>query len=88
MKFYGSNCVLCLHSTNSCHSETQKTVGRHFRLPGHDPHRDMVMLPLKVVGGGTFMRRAREKFYIRKLMTEKRLGVEEIEHGLNLDRGQ
>ena len=75
-------------ATQPCHSETQKTVGRHFRLPGHDPHRDMVMLPLEVVGGGTFMRRAREKFYIGRLMTEKRLGVEEIEHGLNLDRGQ
>jgi hypothetical protein len=48
----------------------------------------MVMLPLEVVGGGVFMRRARERFYIGKLQTEKRRGVEEVEHGLNLDRGQ
>ncbi len=69
-------------------ADTNKTISRHFRLPGHDPHRDMVMLPLEVVGGGTFMRRARERFYISQLQTEKRRGVEDVEHGLNLDRGQ
>ncbi len=48
----------------------------------------MVMLPLEVVGGGLFMRRARERFYIGRLQAEKRRGVEEIEHGLNMDKGQ
>ena len=48
----------------------------------------MVMLPLEVVGGGIFMRQAHKTFYINKLQTESRRGVEEIEHGLNLDGGQ
>jgi hypothetical protein len=75
-------------ATQPGQADTNKTVGHHFRLPGHVPHRDIVMLPLEVVGGGLFMRRARERYYIGKLQAEKQHGVEEIEHGLNMDRGQ
>ena len=46
------------------------------------------MLPLEVVRSDVFPRRARERFYIAKFETEKRLGVEEVEHGLNVDKGQ
>ena len=75
-------------ATQPGQADTPKTIGRHFRLPGHVPHRDIVMLPLEVVRNDVFLRRARERFYINKFETEKRLGVEEVEHGLNLDRGQ
>ena len=68
--------------------DTVKTVGRHFRLPGRNPHRDMIMLPIERVRGDLFLRKAREKFNIRKFNTEKRLGICEVEHGLNLDGGQ
>jgi hypothetical protein len=68
--------------------DTLKTIGRHFRLPGHVPKRDMIMLPLEVVRNDVFLRRARERFYIARFDTEKRRGVKEIEHGLNLDKGQ
>ena len=75
-------------ATQPGQADTQKTIGRHFRLPGHVAHRDMIMLPLEVVRGDVFLQRARERFYINKFQTEKRLGVEEVEHGLNLDKGQ
>jgi hypothetical protein len=65
--------------------DTTKPVGRHFRLPGHEPNRDMVMLPIERVRGDVFLRRARERFNILKFDTEKRLSVYELEHGLNLD---
>ena len=69
-------------------ADTTKPIGRHFRLPGHEPHRDMEMIPLEVVRGDVFLRRARERYYINLFDTEKRLGVDEVEHGLNLDPGQ
>ena len=75
-------------STQPGQVETRRTIGRCFRLPGHEPLQDMVMLPLEVVGGGIFMRQAHETFHVNKLQTESRRGVEEIEHGLNLDGGQ
>ena len=69
--------------------ETVKPVGRHFRLPGHQPHCDMVMLPIEVVSARVpFLLRARETYNIKKFKTEKRKGVLDIEHGLNLDKGQ
>jgi hypothetical protein len=71
-----------------CQAETTKPIGRHFRLPGHDPHRDMRVVPLEVVRGDIFLLRARERYYINLFGTEKRRGVEEVEHGLNLDQGQ
>ena len=75
-------------ATQAAQVDTVKTVGRHFRLPGHNPHRDMIMLPIERVRGDLFLRKAREKFNIRKFNTEKRLGICEVEHGLNLDGGQ
>ena len=69
--------------------DTTKPVGRHFRLPGHDPHGDMVMLPIERISDEEpFVRKARESFYIKLLNTKKLLPVTEIEHGLNLDKGQ
>ena len=35
-----------------------------------------------------FLLRSRERFNIWKFETEKRMGVHDIEHGLNLDPGQ
>ena len=76
-------------ATNPCQEDTNKPVGRHFRLPGHEPSRDMVMLPIELVqGGNIFLRRARETFNILKFRTEKQRGIGDIEHGLNLDPGQ
>ena len=69
--------------------DTVTPVGRHFRLPGHKVHRDLVMIPLEAISGrDPFLLRARETFNISKFRSEKMLGVEEIEHGLNLDGGQ
>ena len=70
-------------------ADTLKTVGRHFRLPGHEPHRDLVVLPIEIVSPrDPFLLRARESYNIRKFQTEKRMGILDIEHGLNLDAGQ
>ena len=66
-----------------------KPVGRHFRLPGHEAHSDLVMLPIELVSArDPFLLRAREAYNITKFKTEKRLGVFDIEQGLNLDEGQ
>jgi hypothetical protein len=76
-------------ATQNCHAETQKPVGRHFRLPGHQPHRDIQMLPIELLSArDVFLLRARETMNIAKFLTEKKKGVLDIEHGLNLDRGQ
>ena len=70
-------------------ADTVKTVGRHFRLPGHEAHRDLVMLPIEIVSPrDPFLLRARESYNIWKFQTEKRMGICDIEHGLNLDAGQ
>ena len=70
-------------------ADTIKTVGRHYRLPGHEPHRDLVMLPIEIVSArDPFLLRAREAHNIAKFQTEKRMGIFDVEHGLNLDRGQ
>ena len=76
-------------ATRNSQADTVKPVGRHFRLPGHDPHRDLVMLPIEIVSSrDPFLLRARESYNIWKFQTEKRMGVQDIEHGLNLDAGQ
>ena len=76
-------------ATQPCHEDTTTQVGRHFRLPGHDHHRDIVMLPIEIVSpSDTFLLKARETANILKFKTEKRKGVLDIEHGLNLDEGQ
>ena len=59
-------------ATQNCHKDTVKPVGRHFRLPGHDPHRDLVMIPIEIVSArDPFLLRARESYNIRKFGTEK-----------------
>ena len=69
--------------------DTVKAVGRHFRLPGHDPHRDMLMIPFeKISDSDPFIRKARESLYIDLFKTQKRKSVFDIEHGLNLQKGQ
>ena len=74
--------------TEQCHSDTVKPVGRHFRLPGHKPS-NMCMLPIeKVIAKDPFIRKARESFYIKLFRTLKFKSVYQIEHGLNLDKGQ
>ena len=72
-------------ATNQSQVDTDKPVGRHFRLGGHDDHRDLVMLPIEKIED-TFTRKAREAYLIKKFKTLKRLAVTEIEHGLNLSR--
>ena len=68
-------------------ADTVKPVGKHFRLPGHEPH--LVMLPIEIViPRDPFLLRARESYNIWKFQTEKRMGICDIEHGLNLDAGQ
>ena len=46
------------------------------------------MIPLEAISGrDPFLLRARETFNIIKFKSEKMLGVQEIEHGLDLDGG-
>ena len=76
-------------ATNPCQVDTVKPIGRHFRLPGHEAQRDMMMLPIELIRGSEiFLRRARGRFNIIKFKCEKRKGVTDLEHGLNLDPGQ
>ena len=54
-------CSLCLKNftirlgqhvgtaTQPCQADTVKPVGRHFCLPGHQAHCDLVMLPIEIV---------------------------------------
>ena len=55
-----------------CQDDTVKSVGRHFRLPGHIAHRHLVMLPIEVISAkDVFLLRARETFNISKFRAEK-----------------
>ena len=65
-------------------------LGRSTNVyPGHQAHSDLVMLPIEEVSSkDPFLLRARETFTTVGFKTEKRLGVTEPEHGLNLDKGQ
>ena len=74
-------------ATNRSQADTTKPVGVHFQLPGHNPERDMMMIPIEKITD-TFVRKARESLYIKIFKSLKRLPVGEIEHGLNLSRGQ
>ena len=48
-----------------------------------------VMLPIeKICDKDSFVRKDRESFYIKKFITRKKLPLSEIEHGLNLIKGQ
>ena len=76
-------------ATQPCQEETVKPVGRHFKLPGHVAHRDMKMLPIKIVSAkDPFLLKARERYNIIKFESEKFCDINQVEHGLNLDRGQ
>ena len=71
-----------------CHTDTNKSVGRHFRLPGHDISH-MKMLPIeKVSEKEPFLRKAREGYFIKLFQTQKKLSVLHIEHSLNVKKGQ
>ena len=64
---------------------TTKSVGVHFRGPGHS-HADMVALPIeKVRSKDRFVLEARERYWIDKYQTVKDKTVDVIEHGLNVD---
>ena len=73
-------------ATNQSQVDTEKPVGRHFRLGGHDVNRDLIMLPIEKIQD-SFIRKAREAYYIKKFKTLKRLSVTELEHGLNMSPG-
>ena len=76
-------------ATQPCQADTVKPVGRHFRLPGHEPHSDLVMIPIEKIGDKEpFLRKAREAYYIKLFSTQKKVSVFEIEHGLNIDKGK
>ena len=50
---------------------------------------DIVMLPIEIVSApDLFLFGARERYDIWKFETEKLMGGDDIEHGLNLDPGQ
>ena len=74
-------------ATNRSQIDTVKPVGCHFRLPGQRAERDLVMIPIEKIED-PYIRKAREAFYINKFNSLKRLSVTEIEHGLNMSRGQ
>ena len=76
-------------ATQPCHGETVKHVDRHFKIPGHVAHRDMKMLPIEIVSAkDPFLLKVRERYNIMRFESEKFYDVNEVEHGLNLDRGQ
>ena len=55
----------------------------------HEPHRNLFMLPVENIGNEEpFLRNACDAFYIKEFASQKRLTVMDIEHGLNLDKGQ
>ena len=70
-------------------SDTINPVGRHFQLLGHVAHRDIRMVPIELIPSkDIFLLRARERFNIVKFQSEKWRDVTEIEHGLNMNKGQ
>ena len=74
-------------ATQPSQSDTVKPVGAHFH--NHNPHTDMVMIPIeKIRDNEPFLREARESYYIKKFSALKTMPVTEIEHGLNLAKGQ
>ena len=69
--------------TQPSQASTTKTVGVHFRSPGHS-HSNMCFLPIeKVRCKNRFVLEAREAFWIKKYDSVKNKEVGEIEHGLN-----
>ena len=47
-----------------------------------------MLLIEKICDKDSFVRKDRESFYIKKFITRKKLPLSEIEHGLNLIKGQ
>ena len=71
-------------ATQPCHENTEKPVGVHFRMPGHD-HSHMVALPIERVSSKCrFVLEAHERYWIQKYSVLKTLSVENIESGLNM----
>ena len=68
-------------------SETETPVGRHFRLSGHNPNSDLIMIPIEKIEDN-FVRKAKESFHIKKFKLLKFKDISEIKHGLNLSVGQ
>ena len=72
-------------ATQQCQVNTSKPVGVHFRGAGHH-HGHMTFLPIeKVRSKDKFVMEAREAFWIKKYDSVKMLGVETIEHGMNIN---
>ena len=82
-RFIGHLCS----ATQRSQEDTVKPVGRHFRLPGHQPHTDIQFIPIEKISD-PFTRKARESFYIKTLKSLKKFDLSDVEHGLNLSRGQ
>ena len=71
-------------ATQPCHENTEKPVGVHFRMPGHD-HSHMVALPIEHVRSKCrLVLEARKRYWIEKYSVLKTLSVEDIESGLNM----
>ena len=76
-------------ATQPFHKDKVRPIGGHFQQAGHDPHNYLVMLPIeKICDNDSFVRKDRESFYIKKFSSRKKLLFSEIEHGLNLIKGQ
>ena len=61
--------------TNPAQANTTKPVGQHFRQPGHAVS-DMKVLPIEHVRSkDPWIRKVREKFYIKKLATLEPFGL-------------
>ena len=93
MEFYPLTHRLSQHigsATQPSQIDTTKSVGKHFRMQGHDVRSDLLFLPIEKISKGAepFLRKARESFFIKKFQTLKMSPVDIIEHGLNLDKGQ
>ena len=57
-------------ATNRSQADTVKPVGANFRLPGHRPERDLLMIPIEKIAD-PFVRKARESYYIQKFKSLK-----------------
>ena len=65
-------------------SNTNKSVGVHFRSAGHS-HSDMRVLPIeKVRSSDPFVLEARERYWIQKYQSVKDQAVDVVEHGMNI----
>ena len=65
-------------------SNTNKSVGVHFRSAGHS-HSDMRVLPIeKVRSSEPFVLEARERYWIQKYQSVKDQAVDVVEHGMNI----